>query len=272
MLAIARQDLGRVVRQAVGDPRIERASPARRTTSAARSTPPSSCWTEASRATLAIIIANGISSALRAPQRALPVPALGGVGEEAVHGARQAEPLGEHLSHLAQRHQMRPALTRRLREPPRDLDRARRRRAVRIRERAHDAGQHLALRSEDDRPEARRQVTAEHLGGDLRVRGAAAVGEQAGVVGLRRRRESIPRRSPSRIAICVACRPCSNGKPMARSVARQSAATTSAVRTRSGPTDGSSGTWRPYYRAMSAWSGARPRLPAASTIPTARRQ
>ena len=82
---------------------------------------------------------------------------------------------------------MPPAVTRRFREPPRDLDRARRCTAVRIRERAHNARQHLALRPEQDGPEAHGHVTAEDLSGEVRLRGAAAVGEQAGVVGLRRR-------------------------------------------------------------------------------------
>jgi hypothetical protein len=44
---------------------------------------------------------------------------------------------------------------------------------------------------------------------------------------------SAPKRSPSRAANNVLCRPCSSGSPMPRSVARQSAPTTSAARTRS---------------------------------------
>ena len=121
----------------------------------------------------------------RAPQLPLPVPALGEGDEQAVHRARQTEPLGEHLAYLAERDHMRPAVPCRLRKPTRDLDRARRRRAIGIRERAHDRGQELALRSEQHGPEARLQITAEDLGGDLRIGSAAAIREQARVVGLR---------------------------------------------------------------------------------------
>jgi hypothetical protein len=50
------------------------------------------------------------------------------------------------------------------------------------------------------------------------------------------------RRSPSRIANSVLCKPCSNGSPVPRSVARPSAAITSAARTRSPPGDATSDT------------------------------
>jgi FAD/FMN-containing dehydrogenase len=94
------------------------------------------------------------------------------------------------------------------------------------------------------------QRTAEDLRDDVRIGGARRVGEQAGVVGLRRCRVSTPRRSPSRIAISVVCSPCSNGNPMPRSVARHSAATSSAPRTCSPPSDASADTPRHYSAAL----------------------
>jgi hypothetical protein len=100
-----------------------------------------------------------------------------------MHGAREAQALREHLSDLTQGDHVRLAATGGLREPPRDLHRSHRGRAIRIRERADDAGQNLALRAEQDRPEVGRQVTPEDLGDDLGVRGAAAVGERASRVG-----------------------------------------------------------------------------------------
>ena len=55
----------------------------------------------------------------------------------------------------------------------------------------------------------------------------------------------MPSLSARRIAITVVCNPCSNGKAIPRSVARQSAAISSAVRTRSLPS-GSAATRRHY--------------------------
>jgi hypothetical protein len=80
-----------------------------------------------------------------------------------------------------------PAVPCRLGQPSRDLESARRRRPIRIWERAHGRGQELALRPEDNRPEDRVDITTEDLRGDLRIRRAAAIREQARVIGLRRR-------------------------------------------------------------------------------------
>src|SRR5680860_590092 len=61
---------------------------------------------------------------------------------------------------------------------------------------------------------------------------------------------STPSRSPSRRANRVLCKPCSTGTAMPRSVARDSAATTSAARTRPPSDDAPCGTVPPYRAAQ----------------------
>jgi hypothetical protein len=144
-LAIARQDLGRVVRQAVGDTRVERASPAR-ANDVRRMIHASQQAVE--RGVLGDIGDPHRQRDLlppRAPQVPSPVPTLGERDEQDLHRARQSEPLGEHLPHLTERDHVRLPVPGRPGEPSCDLNRARRPGAVRIRERAHDRGQELAL-------------------------------------------------------------------------------------------------------------------------------
>src|SRR5215207_709000 len=97
-----------------------------------------------------------------------------------------------------------------------------------------------------DGAETIRERIAEDLWRDVRVRGATRMGEEAGVVGLRSGLAVDAEASASRIAIEVLCRPCSNGNPMPKSVARHSAATSSAPRTCSPPCDASADTPRHY--------------------------
>ena len=104
-----------------------------------------------------------------------------------------------------------------------------------------------------------RDRVAEDLRRHVRVRRAARMGEQRGVVGLPEVLLSRPRRSASRIAISVLWRPCSNGNPMPRSVARQRAATSSADRTCRPPWEAAADTTRDYPARQ-----ARPTARAAS--------
>ena len=89
-------------------------------------------------------------------------------------------------------------------------------------------------------------------GGDLGGGGAADVEQQARIVGLGRGRLVDPNRSERRIATTVLSRPCSRGTPMPRSVASDSAAMTSAVRTRSLPGAAFPGTFFPILSRGSA--------------------
>ena len=103
----------------------------------------------------------------------------------------------------------------------------------------------------------RGQRTAEDLRGDVRPRSCsprARAGRRSRSA--RPSRRSTPSRSASRIAISVVCNPCSNGNPMPRSVARQSAAATSAARTRSGCCGASAGTPR-HTNALGVSAGRR---------------
>ncbi len=117
-------------------------------------------------------------------------------------------------------------------EPSPDLEGAGRRRRAGVGERPQQARDLLARRPPQDRDDVGGEVAAEDLRRLRRVGRAAGVEEQAGVVGLGRGLPVDARAArPAAWWRCVAWRPCSNGKPMPRSVARQSAAITSATRT-----------------------------------------
>jgi hypothetical protein len=119
----------------------------------------------------------------------LSVPALGEPREQTLNRGGHAEPVGQHLGHLAHGGEMTPVTGQRARQPPRDLGCASRGRAARRRERAHDPGHHVQPRPEHDGcpVDMERIVGTERLGGELRVRRASDVEEEARVVRLRRR-------------------------------------------------------------------------------------
>ena len=123
--------------------------------------------------------------ALRPAERAVAVPAVGEVGEQAAHGGREPQALGEHARHLARGGEVRTLFPRHPRHPAGELQRARRRRAPGVGERAHEPGEDLAPGATEDGVEMGGERTAEDLRGDVRLRGAAGVEEQARVVGLR---------------------------------------------------------------------------------------
>ena len=184
---------------------------------------------------------------LRAAERSPAVPALGEIGEEACHRrgkrrSRRPASLPPRTSPSGADAALGPSSAARARP-------GRRARAPTYRARA--ARGEAPTRTSRPDPymtgvKMSGQRVAEDLGGDVRIGGAARVGEQAGVVGMRRRRRSTPSLSASRLAISVLCNPCSNGKPMPRSVARHSVATSSALPTCSEPCDASADTQRQY--------------------------
>jgi hypothetical protein len=126
--------------------------------------------------------------ALRAAKRALAIPALGEVGEEAVHGRGKADPLGQHLRDLAHGGEVRTLLPGQPRQPARDLEGANGDCTTRLGQRAEEPAEDLASRPVEDGVEMGGQRVAKDLGGDVGVGGAARMGEEAGIVGLRGRR------------------------------------------------------------------------------------
>jgi hypothetical protein len=125
---------------------------------------------------------------LSAAERSPAVPALHEVGEETLHRRRKADPAGQHPCYLAHRGEVRTLLSGQLRQPARDLEGAQGHRPIGLGQRAEKPGEDLAPRPVHDRVETSRQGIAEDLSGDVRIGGAARVGKQAGVIGLRRRR------------------------------------------------------------------------------------
>ena len=124
--------------------------------------------------------------ALRAPERPLAVPALREVGEQSRH--RRGRPRRRRASPPPRRPPRPPAAA----SGPSAAARARPGRPgpaphVRLRQRPQQPEEHLTARSVHDGVEMRRQRAAEDLRRDVRVGGAADVGQQGRVVGLRRR-------------------------------------------------------------------------------------
>ena len=186
---LEREDLRRVVREPVGDRRVEGA--ARSLSDDARGE------LVAAEHALEGGITGDVCDSHRerdlvtpgVAHRTLAVPALGGVGEQRTDGCGKAKPIAQHLSHLAELGDE----TLELPAGPRELacghDRAYRRRASRWGERAHDSHQRLRLRAKSARSRARRQfgLTAEELRCCLRTGRAAHIGQEAHVVRLRGR-------------------------------------------------------------------------------------
>jgi hypothetical protein len=77
--------------------------------------------------------------------RVLPVPARHEVGEQTPHRRGKADPVGQHLPHLAHGGELRACYPRHPRQPARRLSRASERRTVRIGQRAEEPHEHLAL-------------------------------------------------------------------------------------------------------------------------------
>ena len=77
-----------------------------------------------------IRMGSGISLASEPGRLALAVPPLGEVDEQIPHGARQAEPVGQHLRDLAQRGEVALVSANRPREPAGDLQGAHRQAAL----------------------------------------------------------------------------------------------------------------------------------------------
>jgi hypothetical protein len=127
--------------------------------------------------------------ALRTARLALAIPALGDMGEQRPNGSGQAEPVGQHLRHLAQGGDLALEQQRQLRNPERKLPRTHQRRVTRWSQRPHEPRHHLGPRPEPGRKCVGRQrvLIAEDLGGDVGICGAADVEQQARVVRLRRR-------------------------------------------------------------------------------------
>ncbi len=121
-----------------------------------------------------------------AVEPAFSVPALGEVGEGVRRRSRKAEALGQHPGDVADGDEVRRVRPSRPRQPPGNLKRPRRRGDARRRKCVQHPDQVLAGRAVEDRHQMRRHVGTEDLGGDLGVGSAARVGEQTGVVGLRR--------------------------------------------------------------------------------------
>jgi hypothetical protein len=121
---------------------------------------------------------------LRTPERSMAVPALDEVREQASHRPRKPQPVGQHRRHLAGGGEVRTRLPHHPRKPPRNLNRAHRPRALGVGKRADEPSQDFASRPVHDRVEIRRERIAVDLRSDVRVRGAARMGEQARVVGL----------------------------------------------------------------------------------------
>jgi hypothetical protein len=97
------------------------------------------------------------------------------VGELGLHGARQAEPLGQHLGHLAERGDVAPVLADGARELADDERGPLRGRAVQGRQRPREGPHGLDARPEHHRREVRVDVVLEELRGDVRIRRAADV-------------------------------------------------------------------------------------------------
>ena len=125
---------------------------------------------------------------------------------------------------------MRARAPRHSRKPTNNLDRSPRPPALLRSQRAHEPAQHLTARPVHDRVEMHGQRRGEDLTCDLRLGRASRMSQQTRVVRLHRGRAIDPQPPASRIPISVVCSPCSNGKPMPRSVARHRAATSSAAR------------------------------------------
>jgi hypothetical protein len=82
--------------------------------------------------------------AFRAAKWALAVPALGQVGEEALHRRRKANPLGEHLRHLTHRGEVRTLQPGQPRQPASDLKGANGACRGRLGQRVEEPGEDLA--------------------------------------------------------------------------------------------------------------------------------
>ena len=205
---VEREDLARHRRRGRRRPRGSNACPARsRTTRTARLSPPSMRWKAASRATCTIRIASGISSPFARPSQPLPSQRSVRWTKRSRTGGGRPEPRGEHLRHLADRGQVRIPLPRRLRQPARDLDRARGRRTSGRRQRAQDPGEHLASRPERHRGEVGRPRAAEDLRSHLGIGGAARVrsaGTRSTSATPLRGRPRGGQRAASRSACCAA--------------------------------------------------------------------
>ena len=120
---------------------------------------------------------------------ALAVPPLGDVGEQPLHGPGQAEPVGQHGRHLAERGDVALEHPGRGRQPA-AICRART--GVGLPESARARRIPAVISACDPNlvghgVPGQRVVVAEQLGGHVRVGGAAHVEQQAGVVGLGRR-------------------------------------------------------------------------------------
>ena len=172
----------------------------------------------------AIRTGSGISSPL-ARRRSLAVPALGEVGEQL------PDRLGSPSRSVSICATSQNAATWRPRTPSppsaaaRDLDRAHRRRAPRVGSARMIPA--ICSRSEPNLTGAKSSVAIDRRRSPRRSphrrcsRRRSTGTRSRSATPFRGRR---PRRSPSRIAISVLCRPCSSGTPMPRSVASDSAA------------------------------------------------
>jgi hypothetical protein len=121
-----------------------------------------------------------------ATQRAVSVPALREIHEQALHRCGEAELRGQHRRDIADRGQVRRVDPCRPRQPSDHLEGLHPGRARRIGQSAHDPGEELALPSHHDRGEVLGQAAAERLGENFGVGCASGVHQHAGVVGRRR--------------------------------------------------------------------------------------
>jgi hypothetical protein len=166
----------------------------------------------------------------RPPQRALAVPAVGQVRQARGDCSRGAGLLGEHPGHLTVGCDRGPERPDHPGQAQRDLYRAGRPRSARVRKSPDQAGHHLTAGPVHQRVEVFGQGTTEHLGGQVRVRRAARVRQEAPVIRLHRGlavdTEPIcqPHRDHGRVQAVL------EREPMPRSVARHKVPITSAVR------------------------------------------
>jgi len=122
----------------------------------------------------------------RPPQRALAVPAVGQVCQARGDCSRGAGLLGEHPGHLAVGCDRRAGRPDHPAQAQRDLYRAGRPRGARVGKSPDQASHHLTAGPVHQRVEVFGQGTTEHLGGQVRVRRAARVRQQAPVIRLHR--------------------------------------------------------------------------------------
>ncbi|MGE5289379.1 MAG: hypothetical protein ACM3ML_19700 [Micromonosporaceae bacterium] len=122
----------------------------------------------------------------RPPQRALAVPAVEQVRQARGNRSQGAGLLGEHPRHLAVGCHRRARQPDHPRQPLGDLYHAGRRRDARVGKSPDQVGHHLTAGPVQQRIQVFGQGTTEHLRGQMRIRRAARVRQQAPVIRLHR--------------------------------------------------------------------------------------